>query len=82
MPKPMTVAVTGATGKQASLDELRTRSTELARMRGWFDEVGYSVDINTLVRSYPEVGWHDFRRWARGQDWRALAVASPEHPSA
>ncbi len=67
---------------EASLDAVSTQSTDLARMWEWFDQVGYSVDINALVRSYPEVGWHDFRRWAREQDWSVLDVAGPEQPTA
>ncbi len=62
---------------QASLDDVRRRSTDLARMWEWFDQVGYSVDVNGLARSYPEVGWHDFRVWARGQGW-SVPAGRPE----
>ncbi len=48
----------------------------------WFDQVGYGVDVGALVRSHPEVDWHDFRRWAREQDWSVLDVAGPEQPTA
>ncbi len=67
---------------EASLDPVRTESTDLARMWEWFDQVGYSVDLDALVRSYPDVGWHDFRRWAREQDWSVLDVAGLEQPTA
>ncbi|WP_242392108.1 NmrA/HSCARG family protein [Anaeromyxobacter oryzisoli] len=67
---------------QASLDPVRRRSTDLARMWEWFDQVGYGVDVERLVRTYPEVGWHDFRHWAREQDWSILDVAGPEQPTA
>jgi uncharacterized protein YbjT (DUF2867 family) len=43
-----------------------------ARMFEWFDQVGYSVDIATLRREHPEVGWHTFTEWAKEQDWSAL----------
>ncbi|HZA45017.1 MAG TPA: NmrA/HSCARG family protein [Rubrobacter sp.] len=43
-----------------------------ARMFEWFDQVGYSVDIATLRREHPEVGWHTFEEWATGQEWSAL----------
>ena len=66
----------------SSLDPLRSQSADLARMWEWFDQVGYSVDVGALVRSYPEVGWHDFRQWAREQDWSVLDVAGPEQPTA
>jgi uncharacterized protein YbjT (DUF2867 family) len=43
-----------------------------ARMFEWFDQVGYSADIEGLRREHPEVGWHTFEDWAKGQDWSAL----------
>lgn len=67
---------------EAPLDAVRARSGDLGRMWEWFDQVGYGVDIHALVRSYPEVGWHDFGRWAREQDWSILDVAGPEQPTA
>ncbi len=67
---------------EAPLDPVRTRSADLARMWEWFDQVGYSVDLDALVRSYPDVGWRDFRRWTREQDWSVLDVAGPEQPTA
>ena len=54
--------------------EHQVERADLARMWEWFDQVGYNVDINRLVRSYPEAGWHDFRTWARQQDWSVLAA--------
>ncbi|MCZ6613417.1 MAG: hypothetical protein O6762_01905 [Thaumarchaeota archaeon] len=38
----------------------------------WFDKVGYSVDIPSLHREYPEIGWHTFEEWAKRQDWGML----------
>ncbi len=43
-----------------------------ARMFEWFDQVGYSADIEGLRREHPEVGWHTFEDWAKEQDWSAL----------
>jgi uncharacterized protein YbjT (DUF2867 family) len=43
-----------------------------ARMLEWFDEVGYSADIEALRREHPEVRWHTFEEWAKEQDWSAL----------
>jgi uncharacterized protein YbjT (DUF2867 family) len=43
-----------------------------ARMFEWFDQVGYSADIEALRREHPEVGWHTFEEWAKEQDWSAL----------
>jgi len=67
---------------KASLDRVRAQSSDLARMWEWFDQVGYSVNIDALVRSYPEVGWHSFLRWAHEQNWSVLDVAGPEQPTA
>jgi uncharacterized protein YbjT (DUF2867 family) len=52
------------------------------RMFEWLAEVGFDVDLRALHRSYPEVGWHDFVGWARGQDWSVLDEASPDQPTA
>jgi len=43
-----------------------------ARMFEWFDEVGYSADIEALRREHPEVRWHTFEEWAKEQDWSTL----------
>src|SRR3712207_6050139 len=43
-----------------------------ARMFEWFDQVGYSADIETLRREHPEVGWHTFEWWAKEQDCSVL----------
>ena len=43
-----------------------------ARMFDWFDQVGYSADIEGLRREHPEVGWHTFEDWTKEQDWSAL----------
>jgi uncharacterized protein YbjT (DUF2867 family) len=43
-----------------------------ARMFEWFDQVGYSADIEGLRREHPEVGWHTFEDWTKEQDWSAL----------
>jgi uncharacterized protein YbjT (DUF2867 family) len=42
------------------------------RMFEWFDEVGYSADIEALRREHPEVRWHTFEEWAKEQDWSTL----------
>ena len=41
-------------------------------MYEWFDQVGYSVDISSLRHDYPEIIWHTFEEWAKGQDWSML----------
>jgi len=43
-----------------------------ARMFEWFDQVGYSADIEALRRDHQEVGWHTFEDWIREQDSSVL----------
>jgi uncharacterized protein YbjT (DUF2867 family) len=43
-----------------------------ARMFEWFDQVGYSADIEALRREHQEVGWHTFEDWAKEQDLSVL----------
>ncbi len=66
---------------EAPLARVRAQSEDFALMWEWFDRVGYDSDINSLRRTYPEVGWHDFRQWAREQDWTVLDEASPDQPT-
>ncbi len=47
-------------------------NSDVAKMYEWFDTVGYSADIETLRRDYPETGWHTFEEWAQAQDWSTL----------
>jgi len=60
---------------------VRAQSEDFARMWEWFDQVGYDTDISALRHVYPEVGWHDFRQWAREQDWSVLDEPSSEQPT-
>ncbi len=83
----MARTVRAATGTEidyaeAALSAVRSQSEDQARMWEWFDQVGYNCDIDALARSYPEVGWHDLRRWAREQDWSVIGAARPEQPPA
>jgi uncharacterized protein YbjT (DUF2867 family) len=51
-------------------------SEDVGKMYEWFDTVGYSADIESLRRDYPEVGWQTFEEWARTQDWSALQTSA------
>ena len=53
-------------------DVLRAQSEDMALMLEWFDTTGYVADIKGLRRDFPEVKWHDFKEWARKQDWSVL----------
>ena len=57
---------------QQPISEVYKMSPDAANMAEWFDAVGYSADIETLRRDYPETGWHTFQEWAQAQDWSIL----------
>ena len=70
----MAAALAEVTGREVSykelpLEELRAQSDDMARMYDWFNRVGYSVDLKTLRKSYPEIKWRTFREWAKAQKW-------------
>lgn len=58
--------------REIPLSEARGVSEDFARMLEWMDRVGYSADIASLRRDYPEVEWHGYEQWARTLDWEAL----------
>ncbi|MCE9671564.1 NmrA/HSCARG family protein [Myxococcus stipitatus] len=64
--------------EQLSLDYIRERSEDLAAMYEWLDRVGFQADVLVLRKHYPDVRWHTFEDWARGQDWSGLT--SPAWP--
>jgi len=68
--------------EQLPLDLLRERSEDLAAMFEWLDQVGYHADVLTLRHQYPEVRWHTFEDWARGQDWSWLTSPAWPHAAA
>jgi hypothetical protein len=43
--------------------------------------VGFDVEIDSLQRDYPEVGWHTLSAWAREQNFTGLDVAAAEQPT-
>jgi uncharacterized protein YbjT (DUF2867 family) len=66
--------LSGVTGREVRYEGfppavLRAQSEDLAVMFEWFDRTGYAADVGGLRRDFPEVNWHTFERWARGQDW-------------
>ena len=69
--------VSSASGRQIEyvqqpIAEVYKMSPDAAKMSEWFDEVGYSSDIEGLRAAYPETGWHTFEEWAQAQDWSIL----------
>jgi hypothetical protein len=45
---------------------------DAVKMYEWFDRVGFAVDRTALRREFPDIAFHDFESWAKGQDWNAL----------
>jgi uncharacterized protein YbjT (DUF2867 family) len=68
--------------EQLPLDLLRERNEDLAAMYEWLDRVGYHADVLTLRHQFPEVRWHTFEDWARGQDWSSLTSPAWPHAAA
>ena len=62
---------------QVPLDVVRQRmGDDAVRMYEWFDRVGFRVDRAALRREFPDVTFHDFESWAKGQDWDAVLEAA------
>lgn len=58
---------------QVPLDVIRQRMGEDgAKMYEWFDRVGFTFDRAELRREFPDVTFHDFKSWAKAQNWGAL----------
>lgn len=45
----------------------------------WLARVGFSVDIASLRRDFPDVPWHSFPEWAIEQDWTAVSPPTPRN---
>ena len=74
----MAEVLTRVTGREIHYVELpleqvrQAMGEDGARMFEWFDQVGYSADIESLRRDHQEVGWHTFEDWAKEQHWSPL----------
>jgi uncharacterized protein YbjT (DUF2867 family) len=69
--------LTNVTGKVIEyevlpLEQLYANSEDMGRMYEWFDEVGYSTDLDQLRNDFPDVNWKSFKDWAMMQDWSVL----------
>ena len=67
---------------QVSMANAYEMRPDAAKMYEWFDEVGYSADIEALRRDYPETGWQTFKEWAQTQDWSILNGSVTAHNTA
>lgn len=57
---------------EVPLDVISAQSEDMGLMFKWFNDVGYSADINLLSSTYPEAKWISFKDWASSVDWTAL----------
>ena len=58
---------------QVPLDVIRqSMGEDGAKMYGWSDRIGYTVDRAALRREFADVAFHDFKSWAKAQDWNTL----------
>ena len=62
--------------EQQPLEEIRSQSSDWVIMYKWFDETGYSADLEGLQWEFPEVGWTSFEKWAKAQDWTGMKHAA------
>ena len=62
--------------EEQRLEDMRSQSSDWVIMYKWFDETGYSVDIDGLQWEFPEVGWTSFDRWVKAQDWTSMKHAA------
>ena len=60
------------------LEEVRAQSSDTAAMYEWFDQVGFTADIEALRLDFPSVEWTSFEQWATSQDWGSRLAASAD----
>ena len=58
---------------ELDIEELLEANQDLGKTFDWFNRVGYSADLPSLRRDYPEVSWHTLEEWAQAQDWTVLS---------
>jgi len=51
---------------------IRSHDEDLYRMFKWFDDVGYSANLEDLQGDFSQVGWQSLQDWARDVDWSVL----------
>lgn len=64
------------TGRQLIYSEMapeaiQEENSDLVGFYEWLGNGGMKVNIELLRRQFPEVGWHNYEKWASKQDWQA-----------
>jgi uncharacterized protein YbjT (DUF2867 family) len=54
------------------MQEIRAWSKDLGLVYERLDRIGTSIDIGSLCRDYPEIGWRRLQPWAEAQSWGLL----------
>lgn len=62
--------------QQVPLEKIRAFSEDMALMYEWFEKTGYSVDVDGLRTTYPDIGWHGYIDWLAELDEDVFAPAS------
>jgi len=63
--------VSAAAGRELEVREV-SPAGGLHVLFDWLARVGFSVDVPSLRREFPDVPWHSLRDWASEQDWTPL----------
>jgi len=67
-PKEMAIAI-GVRYENVPLEQIRTRSDDLAAMYEFLSTDGYRIDVAAVRARYPEINWTSFADWAAMLDW-------------
>jgi uncharacterized protein YbjT (DUF2867 family) len=49
----------------------------IAALLAWLDRTGFSADVASLRRQFPEIGWRTFGQWCESQDWGSWIPSEP-----
>jgi uncharacterized protein YbjT (DUF2867 family) len=73
----MAAALSAGTGgnitvESFSVSVLKDQDADMGAMYGWFDDVGYNVDLKQLHEQFSDVPWENYEVWSKRQDWSFL----------
>ncbi len=73
----MAAALSAGAGEDISVDSfpvsiLKDQDADMGAMYGWFDDVGYNVDLSQLHEQFSDVTWESYEAWTKRQDWGFL----------
>lgn len=73
-PTEMASAISNASGREIEpvevpIDRLRAENEDFGLMFQWFQDEGYSVDLEAVRETFPKAPAASFETWARQVDW-------------